>query len=309
QIFTISANSRWQPLRIQHDPDKPHIVIYGDNQRQKTEESCKTPLESDSHGHKDTQNGAHDEIQPSLKDLFDTCIQLYQHLEKTAGNEIEPFRQAAANTRYYHSMLMEEIEMLHTAGINTQADGKGLKQMLEEVCALEQQVPQWTYQVTCGSMIYEASYQWDFSTSLFFIVLPSDLDSWDELNPSTHRFRLYYMCDNWDHANALDDMPQHMHLSNHPGYSLKRQKEFFHIYGDYVLRVLQMIKHGYSGGPQEIPPLDPLKFLWNCDPDIIGSHVTNEMPDLSSRGPSLTFKNPPHPNGQQNLLWIGPKVL
>ncbi|KAG0331875.1 hypothetical protein BG000_010522 [Podila horticola] len=173
-------------------------------------------------------------------------------------------------------MVMEEIEMLHTAGINTQADGKDLKQMLEEVRVFEQQVPEWTYQNTCRSMLHEVRYEWEFSTSLFFIVLPSDLDSWDNLDPSTHCFRLYYLCDNWDRSDAMDGMPQHVHLSNHPGYSLKRPEEFFHLYGDYILRVLLMIKRGYPSSAYEIPPLDSLKILWNCDPNIAGSRLTKD---------------------------------
>ncbi|KAG0019014.1 hypothetical protein BGZ81_009965, partial [Podila clonocystis] len=31
-----------------------------------------------------------------------------------------------------------------------------------------------------------------------------------------------------------------------------------------------MIKHGYSTGIYEIPPLDTFKVLWNCDPNIVG---------------------------------------
>ncbi|KAG0339229.1 hypothetical protein BG000_002598, partial [Podila horticola] len=82
------------------------------------------------------------------------------------------------------------------------------------------------------------------------------------------------MCDNWKQQNGLEDMPQHVHFSNHPGYVIKRQQEFFQTYGDYVLRILLMTKRGYFNEYYEIPPLDTRKILWGCDPDIIGSRIS-----------------------------------
>ncbi|KAG0038012.1 hypothetical protein BGZ82_001301, partial [Podila clonocystis] len=84
------------------------------------------------------------------------------------------------------------------------------------------------------------------------------------------------MCDNWRQHGALEDMPQHVHLSNHPGYVLKRQQEFFQAYGDYILRMLLMIKSGHVNSNYEIPPLDTCKVLWGCDPDTIGSHINKD---------------------------------
>ncbi|KAG0330431.1 hypothetical protein BG000_011712, partial [Podila horticola] len=224
----------------------------------------------------DSQNQMLGEIQPPLNGYLDTRKHLYQHQQKVADDGREPCRQAVANTRYCHSKLMGEVERLDKAGVNSLLDGKDRKRIPEELCDLEQQVPERTYRNTCRSMMYEASIHWDFSTSLFFIVLPSDLDSWDNMDPSTHHFRLYFMCDVWDENGARGDIPQHVHFSNHPGYVLKRPAEFFRIYADYVLRVLQMIKNGYSNGVYEIPPLNTFKILWNCDPDITGRHITKD---------------------------------
>lgn len=78
------------------------------------------------------------------------------------------------------------------------------------------------------------------------------------------------------YSSALEDVPQHVHLSNHPGHNLKRPQEFFQIYGDYVLRVLQMIKRGYTSNEYDVPSLDNFKILWNCDPNLIGSHVSKD---------------------------------
>lgn len=48
---------------------------------------------------------------------------------------------------------------------------------------------------------------------------------------------------------------RHIHLSAHPGYNLKRPKEFFQEYGDYVLNLLRIVKHGCNLKHNCIPPL------------------------------------------------------
>ncbi|KFH74050.1 hypothetical protein MVEG_01263 [Podila verticillata NRRL 6337] len=118
--------------------------------------------------------------------------------------------------------------------------------------------------------------KWYFATSHLFIVLPFDLDSWDDSNPSTHQFRLYFMCDICHYVDSPMNLPKHMHLSNHPGYPLLRSQEFFQDYGDYALWVLEMVKHGYDDGEMKIPPLHTFKILWNCDPDVLGNHITTD---------------------------------
>ncbi|KAG0340985.1 hypothetical protein BG000_010535 [Podila horticola] len=74
----------------------------------------------------------------------------------------------------------------------------------------------------------------------------------------------------------LSGIPQHVHLSNHPGYSLKRPQDFFREYGDYTLRLLKIVKQGYSNAKYEIPPLNTSKALWNCNPYVIGDNFTKE---------------------------------
>jgi len=64
------------------------------------------------------------------------------------------------------------------------------------------------------------------------------------------------MCDNQKEDGALEVLPQHVRLSNHPGYRIKRPYEFVQKYGDYILSLLQMIKHGYTDRFYDIPPLD-----------------------------------------------------
>ncbi|KAG0007954.1 hypothetical protein BGZ82_004980, partial [Podila clonocystis] len=75
-------------------------------------------------------------------------------------------------------------------------------------------------------------------------------------------------------------IPQHVHLSNHPGYELRRPQDFFQIYGDYVLRVLLMIKRGYSDNTYDIPPLDTYKILWKRDAHLGGNLTKNTIRNL-----------------------------
>ncbi|KAF9311147.1 hypothetical protein BG003_007717 [Podila horticola] len=111
-------------------------------------------------------------------------------------------------------------------------------------------------------MFYGDHGKWDYATSALFVVLPSDPDSWVDDNPSTHLFRLYFLCDKSLDALAQREMRQHIHLSNHPGYNLKRPQEFFRKYGDYVLRMLQLIRLGYSDNIYDIPSIDTFNILW-----------------------------------------------
>ncbi|KAF9332222.1 hypothetical protein BG006_004910 [Podila minutissima] len=168
-----------------------------------------------------------------------------------------------ANTRYYHSLLENVIEEMDEGNVSAILDGKD--RALEELRDLEKQIPDWNYRNICYNMFYRDHSRWDYATSKFFIVLPADPDSWENSDPSTRQFRFYFLCDNSKDDVSLKGIPQHVHLSNHPGYDLKRPQEFFQTYGDYVLRVLLVVKRGYSDNTYDIPSLDTYKILWKRD--------------------------------------------
>lgn len=212
-----------------------------------------------------------------LKRQFDTIVGLYMDLESQSKHPGETFRRNIAKARDCHSKIMGEIEMLKKSGIEAQVDKKSLHQILTTFQVFQKQLSGWDYvNATCWSMMHKFDNKWDFATSHLFIVLPFDLDSWDDSNPSTHQFRLYFMCDICHYVASPMNLPKHMHLSNHPGYPLLRSQEFFQDYGDYVLQVLEMVKHGYDDGEKNIPPLRTFKILWNCDPDVLGNHITTD---------------------------------
>lgn len=220
------------------------------------------------------------ELSAPLRYLFSTCMEMHKRLEDSFDSNRISYLELTANTRYHNSMLVDEIERLDRAGVTALVDGKNQGDLLQELRHLEQQVQEWDYRNTCENIFARADNHREYATSRIFIALPCDLQSWDDSNPATHQFRLYFLCDNWEPEEAQEDMPQHplhpqhVHLSNHPGYVIKRPQEFFEAYGDYVLKVLLIVKQGYFNNQYEIPPLDSFKILWNCDPDIIGEHLT-----------------------------------
>lgn len=85
---------------------------------------------------------------------------------------------------------------------------------------------------------------------------------------TAQKFRLYFLC----HVEKGDD-DRHVHLSNHQGYKLRRPLEFFQKYGDFVLRVLTMIKYGLSTDAYNVPSLETHKILWGDQSKAEGSFL------------------------------------
>lgn len=59
------------------------------------------------------------------------------------------FRQAAANTRFYHSLLLKEVERVKDARDMILLEEIDQGQLLEDLHNLQQKVPEWEYQNTC----------------------------------------------------------------------------------------------------------------------------------------------------------------
>jgi len=181
------------------------------------------------------------------------------------------FRHIAANARYYSVMFIQEIEQRERTGLETLVDGIDRGQIMDLLREWDQKVPRMDYENICWNMLPRGDNGWNVAASKLFIILLSDLDSWIDSDPTTHQFRFYYLCDlcMYDDAQKhVPQHPQHAHLSNHQGYDLNRPLEFIEAYGDYVLRVLDMVKRGYSDDRYEVPPLETFKILWGCDLEL-----------------------------------------
>lgn len=269
-------------MRIQHNPMEAYNVVY--NLHRGLEPEGPHPIQQED-GDSSTINTIpyNKQIQESthhlatggpLKEMYTNCLTFFKFVKFFTTSDRSRYLQGAANARHYYSIMVEEIERLDQAGVKTQVDGKDQKQIFEELRNIEKQVPEWDYQNVCCNMLNRGRTKWDNAISSLFIALPSDLDSWNDVDSSTHQFRLYFLCDNWKRGGALKGIDQHVHLSNHPGYSIKRPQEFFQLYGSFIQRMLQMVKYGYSESKYEIPPLDTFKILWNCDPNVIDNHFS-----------------------------------
>ncbi|KAI9233222.1 MAG: hypothetical protein BYD32DRAFT_465546 [Podila humilis] len=257
-LFMVDSDSElWNPLRIEHNPNEAYVAVYRRFQGQSQLAPRQHHKENDhflaihsaidsSHSQNTFQGQLFVDFVPSLDHLFDTYFSLYKYLQTAAKESRDPFLQAAFNTRYHYSMLMEKLKRLGQAGATALVEGKNQAQLLEELRDLRQKVSLWDYQNTCCSIWNNKSAQWDYGTSPLVINLPADSASWDDTDPSTHQTQ-----------------PQ-------------AATTIFQIYGEYVLRVLQMIRRDYTSNEYDVPSLDAFKILWNCDPDLIGSHVTKD---------------------------------
>lgn len=109
------------------------------------------------------------------------------------------------------------------------------------------------------------------SAPRLFLVLPSDFELWDDADPSTQSFRLYYVCD-YDYVYAANRLhPKHIHVFAHEGYDLDRPQEFFRQFGRFALTVLETVREGCSDKLCHVPDFDSSGIL-DCCPDTIVLH-------------------------------------
>lgn len=163
------------------------------------------------HGYEDIQGLVYERLLPPLHYLFDTCKSLHKLLESSVNGTREAFQQAKVNAQVYHSMTMKEIKRKDEYGIRTTQEKEDRKQMLKELDNLGKQVTEWDYQNTCRSSLLTPFCRCNLTASLLFIALPSNLNSWDDSDPSSRQFRVYFLCDNWKQGGALEEYPKHVH--------------------------------------------------------------------------------------------------
>ncbi|KAI9238419.1 MAG: hypothetical protein BYD32DRAFT_413882 [Podila humilis] len=236
-----------QPLRIKCEVFSSYQVIYCNHQGHQT---------------------------PALKFeyLYHTWLAVFKDLEQKTRKEVfrPEFQEAAANVRYHHARLQNQLAVLREVEVEAMADGKTEDQILIEIQESWNTMVLWDYENTCLNV--ERGYL-SCPAPCRFLVLPADLGSWDDSDGTTHSFRLYFLC---DFRNNMSQAPRHKHLSNHPGYKLVRRQEFFQAYGRYALAILKMVKHGFSNQVFDFPRLDTFKILWGFDLDSPGQHLTRD---------------------------------
>ncbi|KFH69429.1 hypothetical protein MVEG_04241 [Podila verticillata NRRL 6337] len=263
--FEIDENENVRhPLQIEYS-SQPYTVVHRNIQEIHTEGFTQILQTLPQIG---SRNLAPKEILLRLDDLFTKYRDICMYIESNNMFIRGIFQRIALNARYYLEMIELELKRLKAEGFEVLVHGMDRKQVLVKLREWEQKVEMCGHQHTCYNTIAETDSSWEFATSKLFIVLPSSLNSWDDYNASTHKLRLYFLCDT--------SAPQRVHLSNHSGYSLNQQFDFIQTYGDYALRMLQMVKHGYKDDHHDVPSLDTIEILCHCDTDVMGSQLSKD---------------------------------
>ncbi|KAG0074107.1 hypothetical protein BGZ92_003529, partial [Podila epicladia] len=179
------------------------------------------------------------------------------------------FLKTMANMDYHHNMLCFRTNQLGNIPL-AKAVQQDLDQMQDQIQALDHYACQMDLFNRSLIALQSSHRQLEFATPRLFVVLPHELDQWNEHDRSTHRFRLYFLCDfNYrDSAKVFlqpSSMstipPQHVHLVDHRGYDLARPHEFFGYYGAYALTMLEIAHHGFTHDIFDVPPLATFHIL------------------------------------------------
>lgn len=172
---------------MEHSPDAAYVVVYCHHQLHQRvglrhnhlENNGSLPIHTPPDNNKfeeSAQNEVGGEIFRYLEKTYEHCMRLYQFLAPPDTTRVA-FLKFAANARYYHSMVVEDMERLDQAGVKVQVDGKNQSQILEELRDLEKQMTEWDYRSLCWSTLNRPKSTWDSVNSPLYIALPSDLNS------------------------------------------------------------------------------------------------------------------------------------
>lgn len=205
-------------------------------------------------------------------------------------------------------MLSDEIQRLTRAGILAQgANGFDRGQILDTLQYEHQRISAWDDQNIGSHILNGVNNPWDYPGPRLFIVLPSDLEAWVDSDPTTHQFRLYFLCDISELDYVQGAKSQYIHLLNHPRYNLRRVQEFFVGFGEYVLQVLRMVQRGHVDDKYVVPPLGTDEILWSLDSAITSSRLLGSIEVLVRKaiayieGMSRTKWNDPALTRSQNV--------
>lgn len=113
-----------------------------------------------------------------LKSRYEICKSLHGQLESYVSAPRRDFQQAAENADYYGTIVVEEMRRLQLSGVSAVVDEKDEPQLMHELRLFMDQEEYYDYMSTCHHTLRDSSRVWDntASTSLLFLVPPSDLD-------------------------------------------------------------------------------------------------------------------------------------
>ncbi|KAG0332850.1 hypothetical protein BG004_001073, partial [Podila humilis] len=182
----------------------------------------------------------------NLSRLIQDYMEIHGMLQLRTKEDRPYFVCAMANYWYHQSLVLAEIAQLEKNGIEVRDGDKDKQQLMKELQETDLSVSSLDNISTYNALLSEFWRRATIAPELF-IILPASLSTWDDVDPSTHRLRLYFLC----------YMQLHVHLSDHPGYDILRPQEFLKKYGEHALQVLRSIKYGHNYQESDgIPLLD-----------------------------------------------------
>lgn len=220
-----------------------------------------------------------------------TEICVLQRLVQSTERDLFPYGRG--NMMYVFQLLLGHINELEESG-----------PVQQEIIDMKRQAIAWHSNLThlnnCNrsvSLLCFSTTHLECAAPKLFIMLLPDLDHWNDQDPVTHVFRLYFLCDSSHRPH-----PEHIHLLSHPGYVLNRQTEFIQTYGEYVLTFFLTVRGGFSYGDSyrscNVPKLHTNEILNDCEgietqhqltKESIGAHVKKAIDHLETVVPISKF--------------------
>lgn len=194
---------------------------------------------------------------------------LFPILEQNRTLDRHYFLIVLANLDHQHLVVEEAISKFTTAD---PVEKEGVASMRQGLSEMFKHVEQCELVNRMYGALRNFNQCVEFAAPRLFIVLPEDLDHWNNLDPRTHKFRLYFICD-FNYNKAFSDsgryifdrnQVRHLHIVSHPGYVIKHPIKFFRQFGLYALTMLQMVKFGLLERDFFVPDLSTFRILSCC---------------------------------------------
>ncbi|KAF9402973.1 hypothetical protein BGZ94_004761, partial [Podila epigama] len=289
-FMTDESSNIILPLRVPFSKRTYEVIAIDSSDQSDYSNSSGTEDDYD-YDYKDTDEEGQEPMPPRVQQLFVATRKHHRMSAKNIVKKRDVFLERLTNARYWSSALRDKMDECLKAGALTEKNIARKDKMLAKIDQLEQKRSEWDYKNLC----FHASRQlpiYVFSpASNKFLVLPSDLATWDDADPLTHSFRCYFICEIRKYSNTNS---KQFHLVDHPGYDIDHQDEFFERYGGHSLRILQMIHQGYSDDKIEIPPLDTFKILWGSTTETPAHGLSKDnIKDLVAKSIDYLKRLPP----------------
>lgn len=126
-----------------------------------------------------------------LKHLYEAFKPLHELLSRDNNRPRNKFRQVEVNFQY-RAKAIEELKRLDQLRFRALVDGRDQEQILDKLNNLANQASKWDYKHSCHHLLADRGRDWNCFSPRPFIILPLDLGSWNDLESSTHQFRLYF---------------------------------------------------------------------------------------------------------------------